>query len=63
MSSDENDIKYTEPMEKGLRQTHGFGHEVLKKSLDKKIEVEKVREKEHKKSLEVEHELNRKFNR
>ncbi|MGJ9385774.1 hypothetical protein CR203_17190 [Salipaludibacillus neizhouensis] len=61
MSDDKKEI--TEQMEKSLHLAHGFGHEVYKKSLDKKIEVEQKREKEYLESLKVNKELIHKINR
>ncbi|WP_280771252.1 hypothetical protein [Salipaludibacillus daqingensis] len=60
--SDEN-VKYTENMEKALQQSHGIGYESYKGSLKKKVEVEKAREKDYRDSLQVENELTRKMNR
>ncbi|WP_096438389.1 hypothetical protein [Alteribacter populi] len=57
MNDNEEQPKYTEHMEKGLRQTHGIGHEKLNNSLEKKIEVEKRREKSHKDSQKIEREI------
>ncbi|MBM7096758.1 MULTISPECIES: hypothetical protein [Alteribacter] len=57
MTGKDDKLKYTENMEKGLRQNHGIGHEKLNSSLDKKIEVEKSREKDHKQSQKIEREI------
>ncbi|WP_156906497.1 hypothetical protein [Alteribacter aurantiacus] len=53
MTGKDDAPKYTEHMEKGLRQNHGIGHDSLNANLDKKIEVEKSREKDHKESQKI----------
>ncbi|PYZ95524.1 hypothetical protein CR205_18510 [Alteribacter lacisalsi] len=57
MTGKEDDLKVTENLEKGLRQNHGIGHESLNSSLEKKIEVERRREKSHKQSQQIEREI------
>ncbi|MDV2686070.1 hypothetical protein RYX56_17010 [Alkalihalophilus lindianensis] len=52
-----------EVMEKGLQQSHGISHQEYLHDLDKKIEVEKAREKDYQKNKELEKELNNKLSR
>ncbi|PYZ91778.1 hypothetical protein CR194_19370 [Salipaludibacillus keqinensis] len=59
----EENIRYTDNMEKALQQAHGIGHEAYKNDLDKKIQIEQDREKDYQKSLEVEQELAKKISR
>lgn len=54
-------MKYTGEMEKALYQAYGFGYEEYSRKLSKRMEVEKHRDADYKKSLEIVAELDRKF--
>ncbi|WP_158736165.1 hypothetical protein [Alteribacillus sp. YIM 98480] len=47
----------TENLEKSMHKAHGVTQEEYKRSLDKKIEVEKEREKDYKKNKEIQTEV------
>ncbi len=50
--------KSNEIIEKSMHSNHGYSMEGYERSLDKKITVEKKREKEYEKSKEVSREAN-----
>ncbi|SDI28267.1 hypothetical protein [Alteribacillus bidgolensis] len=47
----------TENLEKSMHKAHGVTQEEYKRSLEKKIEVEKEREKDYKKNKEIQTEI------
>ncbi|WP_100372037.1 hypothetical protein [Bacillus sp. FJAT-45037] len=55
--------RYTEVMEKGLQQSHGVGHEEYLNNLDKKLAVERAREKDYQKNQALLKELNSSIHR
>jgi hypothetical protein len=48
-------------MEKSLYQAHGIGYAEYQRSLEKRMQVEKKREKDYKQSLGMVYEADRKF--
>ncbi|MFB4164951.1 hypothetical protein ACE1TI_14245 [Alteribacillus sp. JSM 102045] len=46
-------LETTENLEKSMHKSHGVTQEEYKRSVEKKIEVEKEREKDHKKNKEI----------
>ncbi|OZM55980.1 hypothetical protein CIB95_14130 [Lottiidibacillus patelloidae] len=57
-------MNYTGDMEKAMHQTHGFGYEEYKQKLDVRMQVEREREQDYKKSRQIVSELERNvFNR
>jgi hypothetical protein len=51
-------------MEKAMHQTHGFGYEEYKQKLDVRMQVEREREHDYKKSRQIVADLERNvFNR
>jgi hypothetical protein len=45
-------------MEKAMQQNHGIGYEEYNRSLEKRLEVEKEREKDYKRSQKIGIEFN-----
>ncbi|MFV8826573.1 hypothetical protein [Alkalihalobacterium sp. APHAB7] len=48
---------YTGDMEKAMQQNHGIGYEEYNRSLEKRLEIEKARERDYKRSIKLAIEL------
>lgn len=52
-SSKEGHAPVTEAMEKGMQQSHGISYSEYNRSLNKRIEIEKQREKDYEASKKI----------
>ncbi|MFB5661450.1 hypothetical protein [Alteribacillus sp. HJP-4] len=57
----DHDKETTENIEKSMQESHGVSKEEYERSVDKKIEVEKKREKDHKENKDLTNEINTKI--